>query len=72
MFVPNPSSANIYALLPETKLTLDFDGSRDYLINLVSVHGDGYFHWESSEDENNKFYLNGFEDRLTLTSNPFK
>ena len=68
LYVPNPTSTNIFALVPESKLILDFEGSRDYLINIVSVIGDGFLHWENAEEENNKFYMNGIEDRLTLTS----
>ena len=64
-FVPNPSTAQIFALQAQKQLYLNFQTTQDLLINIVCVSGDGFFRWE---EENRKYHLSGFGDRLTLTS----
>jgi hypothetical protein len=42
---------------------------KSLLINIVSVNGLGYFNWKENEgDDSTKCYLNGFNDRLSLSS----
>ena len=68
-FVPNPSTAQIFALQAQKQLYLNFQTTQDLLINIVCVSGDGFFRWE---EENRKYHLSGFGDRLTLTSGTSK
>ena len=68
VFYPNPSSAQIFAL-GNKKIRLNFGTIKDLLLNIVSISEEGYFNWDTIEPkENKKFYLNGFEDRLSLTT----
>ena len=64
-FIPNPSTAQIFSLKPDKELFLNFQTTQDLLINIVCVYGKGFFRWE---EENRKYHLSGFDDRLTLTS----
>ena len=64
-FVPNPSTAQIFNVPAQKQLYLNFQTTQDLLINIVCVSGDGFFRWE---EENRKYHLSGFGDRLTLTS----
>ena len=64
-FVPNPSTAQIFALPASKQLYLNFQTTQDLLINIVCVSGEGFFRWE---EENRKYHLSGFGDRITLTS----
>ena len=66
-FVPNPSTPQVFALGNKTIL-FNFETSRDLLINFVSVSGMGNFYWEDDVKKERRYFLNGFEDRLTLTS----
>ena len=68
VIVPNPSSAQIFALGDKT-IEFNFDTDQDLLVNIVSLSGEGEFYWNTNEEENFKYYLNGYEDRLTLTTN---
>ena len=66
---PNPSTAQIFAMQDYTA-NINFETSKDLLINLVSLSGEGCFYWgDVPEGQEKKYYLNGYEDRLTLTSN---
>ena len=67
VFVPNPSSAQIFALGDNT-IEFNFETSQDLLVNIVSLSGEGEFYWNTEEEKNFKYYLNGYEDRLTLTT----
>ena len=49
----------------EKKLYLNFQVAQDLLINIVCVSGEGFFYWE---EENRKYYLSGYVDRIILTS----
>ena len=64
-FVPNPSTAQIFNVPAQKQLHLNFQTTQDLLINIVCVSGEGFFSWE---EENRKYHLSGFGDRLTLTS----
>ena len=64
-FVPNPSTAQIFSLPAQKQLYLNFQTTQDLLINIVCVSGEGFFHWE---EEDRKYHLLGYEDRITLTS----
>ena len=65
--IPNPSTAQIFALGSKT-IELNFETTKDLLINIVSLSGEGAFYWNTTEEDFMQYYLNGFEDRLTLTS----
>ena len=67
VFVPNPSSAQIFALGHNT-IEFNFETTQDLLVNIVSLSGEGEFYWNTEEEQNFKYYLNGYEDRLTLTT----
>ena len=68
VFYPNPSSAQIFAI-GNKKIRLNFSTIKDLLLNIVSISEEGYFNWDTNDtNENKKFYLNGFEDRLSLTT----
>ena len=64
-FIPNPSTDQIFSLPAQNQLYLNFQTTQDLLINIIYISGDGYFRWE---EENRKYHLSGFCDRLTLTS----
>ena len=66
-FYPNPSTPQIYAL-EDKKININFETSQNLLINIVSLSGKGLFYWNTKEEEKYKYFLNGYEDRLTLTS----
>ena len=67
-FYPNPSTSQIFAL-NENKLRCIFETTKDLSINIVSISEEGYFHWESKNSNvTKKYYLNGFEERLSLSS----
>ena len=65
---PNPSTPQIFAV-KNTKINLNFATTKDLLLNIVSLDGEGFFYWGGQEEgTQQKYYLNGFEDRLSLTS----
>ena len=47
---------------------INFETSRDLLINIVGFDGGGYFNWDTEKVKDINYYIYGFEDRLTLTS----
>jgi len=63
--IPNPYSKQIYYLKNEN-ITFSFSGTKNVLINLLSVAGDGKIYWESEPDM--EYSLRGRDDRLSLTS----
>ena len=65
--VPNPSTPQVFAI-GENTISLNFETSRDLLINIVCVDGEGTFYWEEEKEKGIQYYLSGIEDRLTLTS----
>ena len=67
-FYPNPSTPQIFAI-GKHLIKLNFQTTQDLLLNIVSISGEGHFNWNTTiESENQKYYLSGFEDRLTLTT----
>ena len=65
---PNPSTAQLFAL-DSQKINLNFATTKDLLLNIVSIEGEGDFYWGGKiEGEEIKYYLSGFEDRLSLTT----
>ena len=66
-FIPNPSTPQIFAL-ENKKIQISFETSQNLLINIVSISGKGQFYWNTKEEEKYKYYLNGYNDRLSLTS----
>ena len=64
-YTPNPSSPQIYAI-KEFKINLNFWTTKDFLINIVSISGRGKFYW--GDEPNKQYYLDGFEDRVSLTT----
>ena len=67
VIVPNPSTAQIFAI-GGNEIQLNFETTKDLLINIVSLSGEAAFFWDTPEEKEIEYYLNGFEDRLTLTS----
>ena len=63
--IPNPYSMQIYYLKNEN-ITFSFVDTKNVLINLISVGGDGKIYWESDPDM--EYSLRGRDDRLSLTS----
>ena len=65
---PNPSSPQIFGI-GNKKINLNFKTMQDLLLNIVSISGEGFFQWETkTSNVNKKYYLNGFEDRLSLST----
>ena len=62
---PNPYSTQVYYLKNEN-ITFSFLDTKNVLINLESVAGDGKIYWESEPDM--EYSLRGRDDRLSLTS----
>ena len=67
ILIPNPSTPQVFAI-GENKIQFNFETSNDLLINIVSTSGSGSFYWATGKNDDIRYYLNDFEDRLTLTS----
>ena len=67
ILIPNPSTPQVFAI-GEEKIQFNFETSKDLLINIVSISGSGSFYWATGKNDDIRYYLNDFEDRLTLTS----
>ena len=65
-FYPNPSTAQIFAIEDKT-INLKFSTTKDLLLNIVSISGIGKFRW-SDKSEKDAYYLDGYDDRLTMTA----
>ena len=64
---PNPSTAQVYSIEDKT-IFLSFETTKDLIINIVSINGEGQIYWEVDKEKNINSYLYGFEDRLALTT----
>ena len=65
---PNPSTAQLFAVNNQ-KINLNFATTKDLLLNIVSVEGEGAFYWGGKiEGAEIKYYLSGYDDRLSLTT----
>ena len=64
---PNPSTAQIFAI-DKYEINLKFLTTQDLLLNIVGVSGEGYFHWGNENSEDKIYYMNQYNDRLTLTT----
>ena len=71
VIVPNPTTPQIFAI-GSNRIKLNFETSKDLLINIVSINGYGNFYWEEEEGKDIKYYVNDLNDRLTLTSGTFE
>ena len=71
VFVPNPSTPQVFSI-GENKIFFNFETSQDLLINVFTISGDGRFYWELEDEKNIRYYLNGFGDRLSLTSGTYE
>ena len=68
---PNPSSPQLFVVKNNLDLTLNFPKEYKEMVNLICIDGKAEIYWVS--DENNKYYLKGKDDRLSITSlNPNK
>ena len=65
VIVPNPTTQQIFSI-GSNKIFLNFETSKDLLINIVSINGYRFFYLEE-EEKNMKYYVNDLDDRLTLT-----
>jgi len=64
---PNPSTVQIFAT--ESKnINLNFVTTQDLLLNIVSLAGTGCLFWGDEKEETDKYYLEGYNDRLSLTT----
>ena len=67
-FYPNPSTPQIFAL-NEKNLKFYFETAKDLYINIEGISGEGYFYWDSKINNlTKKYYLNGFENRFSLST----
>ena len=66
IFYPNPSTAQIFAI-GSNNIYLKFLTTKDLLLNIVCVSGFGKFRWSDKGDKDS-YYLNKYEDRLTMTT----
>ena len=64
---PNPSTPQIFAIANHT-INLNFITTQDLLINIVSLFGAGAFKWNEIGKEDREFSLEGYDDRLSLTT----
>ena len=64
---PNPSSAQIFAI-GENKINLNFVTTKDLLLNIVCISGLGAFYWADEKDNGNKYLLEGYDDKMSLTT----
>ena len=64
---PNPSTPQIFAIANHT-INLNFITTQDLLINIVSLFGAGTFKWNEIGKEDREFFLEGYDDRLSLTT----
>ena len=71
IFVPNPSTPQVFSI-GERRILFNFETTKNLLINIVGINGAGVFYWELEEEKNIKYYMDGFEDRLTLTSGVYE
>ena len=63
---PNPSTTQLFLAKKGKILTLNFPEEYMEMVNLISISGNAQIYWESLSD--NKYYLKGGDDRLSLTS----
>ena len=63
----NPNTPQIFAL-GEQSININFIGTDNVLLNIISLSGSGKFHFEDISLEDREYYLNGLNDRLSLTS----
>ena len=64
---PNPSTPQIFAI-SNHDINLNFLTTQDLLLNIVSVSGTGHFFWKENKAKPRKYYLEGLNDRLSLTT----
>ena len=67
----NPSTSQLFMVPNNEKFTLDFqsESTKMVMVNLRCIGGKAEIYWAS--DENNKYYLRGRDDRLSITSKLF-
>ena len=65
-FYPNPSTAQIFAI-GDKSINLKFSTTKDLLLNIVCISGIGRFRWSDKSDKDS-YYLDGYDDRLTMTT----
>jgi hypothetical protein len=61
---PNPSSSQLFSSYTDYAFKLDFPNEYMVMVNIICVGGSGEVYW----DDNNKYYLKGRDDRLSITS----
>ena len=62
----NPSTDQMFVVTESANLSLSFPSNYMEMINIRSVAGSGELYWESNPE--NKYYLAGKDDRLSITS----
>ena len=64
---PNPSTSQIFAIR-DYKVNLNFMTTNDLLLNIVCLSGSGQLYWKDEKGKDKKYLLEGYDDRLILTS----
>ena len=64
--IPNPKISELFLLKKNKFLKLDFPKEKIIMANLVSVTGEAEIYWEDTQ--NNIYYLNKEDDKLSLSS----
>ena len=64
---PNPSTAQIFAIR-DFRINLNFVTTKDLLLNIVGLSDSGAFFWGDEKEQEKKYYLEGYDDRLSLTT----
>lgn len=63
---PNPATPQLFMVVSHTTFTLNFPNDYMVMANLICIDGGAKIFWTSDPD--NKYYIKGRDDRLSITS----
>ena len=63
---PNPATTQLFVAKKNKILTLNFPEDYMEMVNIITISGNGVIYWGDLPD--NKYYLKGRDDRLSLSS----
>ena len=66
VFTANPSTSQLFMTPTGDNFTLSFPSDTMVMVNIRGIGGEAEVYWESSP--NNKYYLKGRDDRLSISS----